>query len=174
MNEDKDAAIVRGLQEWKEREQKLRDYFTPSAMKSLEFMKLKLDHLRGLNRQQSGGERSLLLGVLRAEIKIMEKHLHPNWFARQAERVSMVAGRVLKAFASWAKPTLVDTEKSVLFKAPAVVREQAKKVEQPLRIDNVLRVVSKQEKKGLLLKKERKNDLLPKRKQHKSKSLSLH
>jgi len=183
MEKDTDKAILDGLKAWQEREQSLSGYFSPSAMKSREALTLKLDHYRELNAANAGGK-SLLRGVLQAEIRNIEKQLRPNWLLRQAERLSYNVGQGMKAFAEWVRPKAVE-ERASMFKAPEarkeVVVEGALKTQQrerskelpTLKVGQVLRVAAKQEDKRLLLKKEHKNNLLPKKTQQKSKSLSV-
>jgi hypothetical protein len=183
MEKDTDKAILDGLQAWREREQNLAGYFSPAAMKSREALTLKLDHYRELNAANAGGK-SLLRGVLQAEIKNIERQLRPNWLLRQSERLSYNIGQGFKAFAEWVRPKVVE-EKASLFKAPEArkevtvegalktqARERSKELP-TLKVDQVLRVAAKQEDKRLLMKKSRKNDLLPKKTQQKSKSLSV-
>ncbi len=171
MNKDKDAAIMRGLQEWRGKEQKLGDYFSPAAMKNRVAVKLKLDSYRDLNVRHSGGK-SLLLGVLRAEIRNMEKQLHPNWLVRQVERLSFNAGRVVTALRDWMNPQEV-IEKPAMFRTAEIRKDLTQELPQ-LNVRDVLRVADQQKEKRLLLKTERKNNLLPKKNQQKSRSLNLH
>lgn len=178
-----DKAIVDGLNAWREKEQKLSEYFSPAAMKSKEALGLKLEHYRELGRDNAGGK-SLLRGVLQAEIRTMEKQLRPNWLARQAERLTYNVAQVFKAFAAWLRPTPVE-EKASLFKAPEARKEvvvegtlktQAKEKTRELpslNVKNILKVAGRQEDKRLLLKNEPKQALLPKKTQRKGKGLGL-
>ena len=181
MIKDKYAAILKGLQEWREKEQKLGDYFSPAAMKSREALKLKLDSYRALNVQHSGGK-SLLLGVLQAEIRHMEKQLHPNWLVRQMERVSYMAGRAVTALREWMKPQVI-IEKPAMLKVVQVAKDQTQVAAKEqavvkglpqLNVKDVLSIADRQKEKRLLLKKEQKNNLLPKKNKQKSRSLSVH
>lgn len=166
MEKDTDKAILDGLQAWKDKEQNMAAYFSPAAMKSREALTLKLDHYRELNASNAG-DKSLLRGVLQAEIRNIEKQLRPNWLARQIERAAYNLSQGFKAFAEWAKPRVVE-EKPSLFKAPVVTKELPQ-----LKVEQVLRVAAKQEDKRQLLKKAQKNSLLPKRNQQKPKGLSV-
>lgn len=183
MEKDTDKAIMEGLQAWKEREQNLAGYFSPAAMKSRQALSLKLGHYRELSAVNAGGK-SLLRGVLQAEIRTIEKQLRPNWLMRQMERVGYNIGQGAKAFAAWLKPKVVE-EKVALFRAPEVTkkvsleaglkaraRERTKELP-TLKVDQVLKVAAKQEGKRQLLKKERRNELLPKKSKQKSGSLSV-
>lgn len=95
-----DNRIVKGMQEWKEREQNMANLFSPGTIKSRYFQQLKLDYLRDLIRsvrKDATGEERMTARVLRGETRDLQRRLYPNKVIRMAMKFyHFIADRSLK------------------------------------------------------------------------------
>ena len=82
--------IVKGMQEWKEREQNMANLFSPDTIKSRYFQQLKLDYLRGLTgsvRKDATSDERMTARILRGQTRDLERKLYPNYAVRMAMKL---------------------------------------------------------------------------------------
>jgi hypothetical protein len=93
--------VIKGMEEWKEKEQRIADLFSPSAVRSRYVQQLKLEHMHDL-RSKLGSDASkderIMLRVLGGEISAMEKRLYPSPIIRYAVRLVRTVKEVFKSF----------------------------------------------------------------------------
>ncbi len=92
--------IVKGMQEWKEREQNMANLFSPDTIKSRYFQLLKLDYLRGLTRsvrKDATSDERMTARILRGQTRDLERKLYPNYAVRMAMKLyRFITDRSLK------------------------------------------------------------------------------
>jgi hypothetical protein len=92
-----DEQVFKDLDTWLQQEKKLREYFGAPALQSREVQKAKLDFYAGVYRKHHNkallgpGQNSITLKILKAEIKNLERQLHPSLIGKMGYR----AGRLL-------------------------------------------------------------------------------
>lgn len=95
-----DNRIIKGMQEWKEREQNMAGLFSPDTLKSRYFQQLKLDYLRDLTRsvrKDASSDERMTARILRGQTRDLERKLYPNYTVRMAMKLyRFITDRSLK------------------------------------------------------------------------------
>ena len=88
--EERNNRVVKGMQDWLQREENISKLFSPGTLKTHYFQELKLDYLRELynkfSKDASRGER-MTLRILKGETKQLEQSLFPNRLVRMARSI---------------------------------------------------------------------------------------
>lgn len=106
--------VEQGLQAWSEKEQHIAGLFSPHALRTRYFEKLRLDHLRELrnNIKNPTKDEKLMLRMLKGEASRLEKRLYPSRLVRISVNLFRAIGKALR-------PTMnVEAEKPFINIAP--------------------------------------------------------
>lgn len=100
-----DEQVFKDLDTWLQQEKKLREYFGAPALQSREVQKTKLDFYAGIYRKHNNktllvpGQNSITLKILKAEIKNLEKQLHPSLIGKIGYRTSRLLKDIIRVVA---------------------------------------------------------------------------
>jgi len=85
-----DNRIIKGMQDWKEREQNMAGLFSPDTIKSRYFQQLKLDYWADLTRsvrKDATSDERMTARILRGQTRDLERKLYPNHTVRMAMKL---------------------------------------------------------------------------------------
>lgn len=95
---EKRNRVIEGMQEWKAKEKNIADLFSPDAVRTRYFEKLKLDYLYELSRsiKNPTKDEKMMLRVLEGEIDRLERRLYPNLLVRILVQLERAIGNMFK------------------------------------------------------------------------------